>query len=143
MAYGRRKLSTQSVRLYAGTTFHDFRIASRRADSRSLTVLCVFHQEKSPSLSLWRASGRFHCHGCCVGGTFRELAVHLGLIESGDEDSPVELWDMSSGPGQQALPLRLVEAPPTSAGTGVLRQFWADNTGLHPGRWPEGDEVPF
>ncbi len=50
-------------------------------------VLCVFHQEKTPSLVL-RPNGRYRCYGCRAGGTIEEFIERIGItiVESVSED---------------------------------------------------------
>lgn len=42
------------------------------------TVLCLFHQEKTPSLSIDTERGLFHCFGCGVGGGVKDFARLVG-----------------------------------------------------------------
>jgi DNA primase len=41
-------------------------------------VLCVFHQEKTPSLSIDLEKGVFHCFGCGVSGGVKDFAQLVG-----------------------------------------------------------------
>ena len=45
---------------------------------RQITVLCLFHPDKSPSLSINLEKAVFHCFGCGVGGGVKEFARLLG-----------------------------------------------------------------
>lgn len=41
-------------------------------------VLCIFHSEKTPSLSIDLEKGVFHCFGCGVGGGVKKFAELVG-----------------------------------------------------------------
>src|SRR5215813_15272989 len=41
-------------------------------------VRCIFHEDRTPSLSLDLDAGIFHCFGCGVGGGIREFARRVG-----------------------------------------------------------------
>lgn len=44
----------------------------------TITINCVFHREKTPSLTIWK-SGAFWCHGCQESGHVREHAELLAI----------------------------------------------------------------
>ena len=47
--------------------------------------LCPFHNEKTPSFSVNRDKGFFHCHGCHAGGSvfkFIELHERIGFVDA-------------------------------------------------------------
>lgn len=55
-------------------------ITKVRRSGRSYMAVCPFHQEKSPSMSLDRARGLYHCFGCGEGGdVFSFLQKTQGL----------------------------------------------------------------
>ena len=39
-----------------------------KKSGRSYTAICPFHEEKTPSMSVDRARGLYHCFGCGKGG---------------------------------------------------------------------------
>jgi hypothetical protein len=41
-------------------------------------VLCIFHPEKTPSISIDTDRGVFHCFGCGIGGGVKDFARLLG-----------------------------------------------------------------
>src|SRR5262245_46485046 len=41
-------------------------------------ALCIFHQEKTPSLSIDENKGVFYCHGCGGGGGVKKFAELVG-----------------------------------------------------------------
>ncbi len=52
---------------------------------RNLVGLCPFHNEKTPSFTVYPENGSFYCFGCGVGGdifTFTSLIENLDYIES-------------------------------------------------------------
>lgn len=52
---------------------------------KNLVGLCPFHNEKTPSFTVYPESGSFYCFGCGVGGdvfTFTSLIENLDYIES-------------------------------------------------------------
>lgn len=56
-----------------------------RRSGRSFMAVCPFHQEKTPSMSLDRARGLYHCFGCGEGGdvfTFLQKTQGLEFIEA-------------------------------------------------------------
>ncbi len=44
-----------------------------KKSGRSYMAVCPFHQEKTPSMSLDRARGLYHCFGCGKGGDVFEF----------------------------------------------------------------------
>ncbi|MGV1009761.1 MAG: DNA primase [Dermatophilaceae bacterium] len=59
-------------------------VTLRRAGS-SLTGLCPFHDEKTPSFNVSPATGYYHCYGCGEGGdviSFLVKAEHLSFTEA-------------------------------------------------------------
>jgi len=80
-----------------------------RSNARVLAVLCVFHQEKTPSLTMWRQSQRFHCFGCQKGGSVQELIQFLDGTSASDGD---RLWRFQPvSKDQLELPLVFHERP--------------------------------
>lgn len=56
-----------------------------RRSGRSYMAVCPFHQEKTPSMSLDRARGLYHCFGCGEGGdvfTFLQKTQGLDFAEA-------------------------------------------------------------
>jgi DNA primase len=51
-------------------------------------VLCLFHQEKTPSLSIDLEKGVFHCFGCGVGGGVKKFAELVGELWRHSRVSP-------------------------------------------------------
>ncbi len=52
---------------------------------KNLIGLCPFHNEKTPSFTIYPENGSFYCFGCKVGGdviTFTSLIEHLDYVES-------------------------------------------------------------
>ncbi len=52
---------------------------------KNLIGLCPFHNEKTPSFTLYPENGSFYCFGCGVGGdviTFTGMIEHLDYVES-------------------------------------------------------------
>ncbi|MEG2173956.1 MAG: CHC2 zinc finger domain-containing protein, partial [Oscillospiraceae bacterium] len=52
---------------------------------RTMTGLCPFHNEKTPSFVLYPENGSFYCFGCGAGGdavTFVRRAEHLEYVEA-------------------------------------------------------------
>ncbi len=52
---------------------------------KNLIGLCPFHNEKTPSFTLYPDNGSFYCFGCGVGGdvlTFTGMIEHLDYVES-------------------------------------------------------------
>lgn len=59
-------------------------VALRRR-GKNLVGLCPFHNEKTPSFTVWPENGSFYCFGCGVGGdvfTFVKLIENLDYIEA-------------------------------------------------------------
>lgn len=48
--------------------------------SNNIMVLCVFHEEKTPSLRIW-STGHFHCFGCRTSGDVREHPALFQVFE--------------------------------------------------------------
>jgi Bacterial RNA polymerase, alpha chain C terminal domain/CHC2 zinc finger len=51
-----------------------------------LTILCPYHEEKTPSFSIDMLQNRFHCFGCTIGGSLDGLFVR----ESSEYDLPID-----------------------------------------------------
>ena len=65
------------------TTISQYVNLKRRG--KNLVGLCPFHNEKTPSFTVYPESGSFYCFGCGVGGdvfTFTGLMDNLDYIES-------------------------------------------------------------
>ncbi len=64
------------------------RVGARRIKARTtgaVYALCVFHDERTPSLVGW-PSGRFLCHGCLASGDA------ASFVRAFDENADVEAW---------------------------------------------------
>jgi len=46
----------------------------------AIMTLCVFHQERTPSLRIW-PDGNYLCHGCGKSGRARDHHQLLGLVD--------------------------------------------------------------
>ena len=51
-----------------------------RKAGRNYVGLCPFHQEKTPSFSVNRERGFFHCFGCGVGGTVFDFVMRVEAL---------------------------------------------------------------
>ena len=66
------------------TVVSDF-VSLKKAGGGRFKGLCPFHAEKTPSFSVDRDKGFFHCFGCGVGGDvfkFMELHENVGFGDS-------------------------------------------------------------
>lgn len=60
-------------------------VTTVKRSGRSYMAVCPFHQEKTPSMSLDRAQGLYHCFGCGKGGdifSFVQETQNLGFGEA-------------------------------------------------------------
>lgn len=76
-----------------------------KANERTVRLLCPFHDERTPSLVAWRASGRFYCFGCQrTGDVVAFVGAVMGLAS---EDVPkcIATAVAAAAPEQLALPL--------------------------------------
>jgi len=55
-----------------------------KKSGRSYMAVCPFHQEKTPSMSLDRARGLYHCFGCGKGGDVFEFVKETRGVEFGE-----------------------------------------------------------
>ncbi|MEE0946502.1 MAG: DNA primase [Acutalibacteraceae bacterium] len=58
---------------------------SLKRRGKNLIGLCPFHNEKTPSFTIYPENGSFYCFGCGVGGdvlTFTGMIEHLDYVES-------------------------------------------------------------
>lgn len=78
------------------------RLVVGRSNARVVQILCVYHHEKTPSLTIWRETQTWYCHGCCKRGTVQELVEFL------------------SGPWQQPEPEQYEDVPPEQL------RFWPE-----------------
>lgn len=53
----------------------------RRAGTRRATALCPFHDEKSPSFSIYEGQGTFHCFGCGAHGDVFDVVMKFKKID--------------------------------------------------------------
>ena len=90
------------------TVIQDY--VSLKKAGASYKGLCPFHAEKSPSFTVNRDKGFFHCFGCNVGGDvfkFVELQEKLGFqdtvkLVAGKFGVPVPQMESSDGPPESA-----------------------------------------
>ena len=61
---------------------------------KNLVGLCPFHNEKTPSFTIYPENGSFYCFGCGVGG---DVVTFTGLIENLDYIESVKLLAEKSG----------------------------------------------
>nr|WP_300149391.1 DNA primase [Propionicimonas sp.] len=93
-------------------------VTLRRTGGGSLTGLCPFHDEKTPSFHVTPARGFFHCFGCGEGGdviTFVQKINHVSFTEAVEflADRVGLQLRYSDGGGQRIEPglrLRVLEA---------------------------------
>jgi DNA primase len=93
-------------------------VTLRRTGGGSLTGLCPFHDEKTPSFHVTPARGFFHCFGCGEGGdviTFVQKINHVSFAEAVEflADRVGLQLRYSDGGGQRIEPglrLRVLEA---------------------------------
>ena len=74
------------------TTISQYVNLKRRG--KNLVGLCPFHNEKTPSFTVYPESGSFYCFGCGVGG---DVFSFTGLIENLDYIEAVKLLAERSG----------------------------------------------
>lgn len=98
-------------------------VTLRRGGGGSLTGLCPFHDEKTPSFHVTPARGYFHCFGCGEGGdviSFVQKINHVGFTEAVEflaDKAGVQLR-YSDGGGlrmEPGLRLRVLEANAAAA----------------------------
>ena len=61
---------------------------------KNLVGLCPFHNEKTPSFTIYPENGSFYCFGCGVGG---DVDTFTGLIENLDYIESIKLLAEKSG----------------------------------------------
>ncbi|HUG08952.1 MAG TPA: DNA primase [Acidimicrobiia bacterium] len=55
-----------------------------KKSGRSYMAICPFHEEKTPSMSVDRARGLYHCFGCGVGGDVFKFVQETGGVDFGE-----------------------------------------------------------
>ena len=55
-----------------------------KKSGRSYMAVCPFHEEKTPSMSVDRARGLYHCFGCGKGGDVFEFVKETRGVEFGE-----------------------------------------------------------
>jgi DNA primase len=65
-----------------------------KKSGRSVMAVCPFHQEKTPSMSIDRARGLYHCFGCGKGGDLFQFVQETQALDFSDA---VELLARRSG----------------------------------------------
>lgn len=74
------------------TVISQYVVLKRRG--KNLVGLCPFHNEKTPSFTIYPENGSFYCFGCGVGG---DVITFTGLIENLDYIESVKLLAEKSG----------------------------------------------
>jgi DNA primase len=59
-------------------------VTTVKKSGRSYMAVCPFHQEKTPSMSVDRARGLYHCFGCGKGGDVFEFVKETRGVEFGE-----------------------------------------------------------
>jgi len=83
-------------------------LISRHLDLSSLRgrgsgkVRCIFHPDRTPSLSIDKARGLFYCFGCGVGGGARRFAELVGGLSPGSHGPRTSNSDLEE-PWQRAV----------------------------------------
>ncbi len=93
-------------------------VTLRPAGGGSLTGLCPFHEEKTPSFRVTPARGFFHCFGCGEGGdviSFVQKIQNVSFVEAVEwlaDRAGVQLRFTEGGPArpEPGLRLRILEA---------------------------------
>ena len=79
-----------------------------REPNRRNVILCTFHDEKSPSLQLYPAKGRFKCYGCGKAGSTIDLYASAGNgMEFGEAVKEMKIRYLGIVEGQPKPPRRL------------------------------------
>ncbi|MEA4942925.1 MAG: DNA primase [Propionicimonas sp.] len=110
-------------------------VTLRPAGGGSLTGLCPFHEEKTPSFRVTPARGFFHCFGCGEGGdviSFVQKIQNVTFVEAVEwlaDRAGVQLRYAEGGPNrpEPGLRLRILEA------NRIAAEFFAEQL-----RAPEG-----
>lgn len=55
-----------------------------KRSGRSVMAVCPFHQEKTPSMSIDRARGLYHCFGCGKGGDLFQFVQETQALDFSD-----------------------------------------------------------
>lgn len=74
------------------TVISQYVVLKRRG--KNLVGLCPFHNEKTPSFTIYPENGSFYCFGCGVGG---DVITFTGLIENLDYVESIKLLAEKSG----------------------------------------------
>ena len=87
-------------------------IAENRQGSEDLKTFCFKgHDLNTPSLSISKKTGRFHCFGCHIGGpSWNVLAALIGATPLGEGEGPDPFGTLNEEIGQ-----RIKKAQPTTA----------------------------
>ena len=59
-------------------------VTTVKRSGRSFMAVCPFHEEKTPSMSVDRARGLYHCFGCGKGGDVFTFVSETQGVEFGD-----------------------------------------------------------
>lgn len=87
-----------------------------KKSGRNLVGLCPFHNERSPSFSVMRENGFFHCFGCGAGGdviTFIQKIENLDYVDAVKllaQRAGIEVPEDASDSGMGKLKNRIYEA---------------------------------
>ena len=77
----------------------------KRAGSHRWQGLCPFHEDRTPSLTVYPASGTFHCFGCRATGdviSFVRAIEHLGFAQTLDALDQMASHNESQPPEDKA-----------------------------------------
>lgn len=69
----------------------------QRRLSGALISLCLFHDEKTPSMYMW-PNGNLYCHGCGVTLTLDEFLPRLGDWRAVEAEYDAQLEQLSNEP---------------------------------------------
>lgn len=69
------------IRLAKDRPIQNFYTGRLRSAGKNLTGLCPFHQEKSPSFTLYQNNTRFHCFGCQATGDTIDFVMKINNLK--------------------------------------------------------------
>lgn len=71
----RKELDIAGAKMVPIQSLYDFHKA--RHSSGRIHAVCPFHDEKLPSMVIYKRNNTFHCFGCQKGGTAIDFIMHL------------------------------------------------------------------